>query len=208
MSEAGTDAARDSLATLLARVEQNRERRCQELLRQGREDAEAVVSEAFRNNRAELHQAIQEERDRLVERLRSRQAQLETQRRLRRHRAVNQTLDQGYDRLEEALRQRWEESRARGEWVAAALGQARQFLSGDHWVIEHPPDWDPAETPEPPEGITLETRAEAQLPAGLRIRSGKAWVDATPAGLLRDSERVKSWLLAEIEALRRQEGTP
>lgn len=205
MREAGPAPSRDSLAALLARVQENRESRCRELLRQAREDAEAMVGEAFRRNRAELHRAIQQERDRMEERLRSRRAQLETQRRLHRHRQVNELLEQGFERLEETLRQRWREKEARAQWIAAALAQAREFLNAGHWVLEHPPGWDPDEAPDPPEGVTLEARADDELRAGLRIRAGNARVDATPAGLLRDSERVKSWLLAEVEALRRQE---
>ena len=141
----------------------------------------------------------------MAARLRSRRAQLETQRRLHRHRQVNQILEEGYARLEDTLRQRWHESEARTEWVAAALAQARDVLIAGHWVLEHPPGWDPNEAPPPPEGVTLEARADDELPAGLRICAGNARVDASPAGLLRDSERVKSWLLAEIEALRRKE---
>jgi stress-induced morphogen len=205
MSEAEPDTSRDSLAALLARVQENRESRCRELLRQAREDAESEVREAYRRNRAELHRAIQQERDRMEERLRSRHAHLETQRRLQRHRRVNDILEQGFERLERTLRQRWEESAARAEWVAAAMSQARDFLTAGHWILEHPPGWDPDEAPDPPEGITLEARADDDLRTGLRIRAGNARVDATPGGLLRDSERVKSWLLAEIQALQRQE---
>jgi hypothetical protein len=51
-------------------------------------------------------------------------------------------------------------------------------------------------------GPVLDIRRVAGLGAGLRIRCGRACVDATVPGLLASRERIESELLAEMERAR------
>ena len=56
-------------------------------------------------------------------------------------------------------------------------------------------------------GRAIELRPVQALGAGLRIRVGRACMDATVAGLLSSRERVEAELLAELERLlERQQG--
>ena len=82
------------------------------------------------------------------------------------------------------------------------------------WTIRHPPDLDPAELPDGLDGasapgpgqVVLASEADPDIRTGVRIQCGGAELDATPAGLLVDGERIRSWLLATIERRRRTEG--
>lgn len=207
MTAEGPSQARDPLQTLLDRVEGERERRCREILDQARTEADRIRAEAYRQARDRFHEAAETDRQRVAERLRSARAEQETRRRQRRHQRINADLAEAWGLIGDALERRWRDPEARKQWMAAALRQAGDFLPGGTWQVEHPPDLDPAEIPVDradtvdPGEITLEPRRRPELTAGLRIRRDGAVVDATPAGLLADGSRVRSWLLAEVREL-------
>jgi len=200
------------LATLLARVEQDRERRCREILQAARQQADALRAEAYGQGRRRLHEAVREERHRVEHALDSARAEQETRQRHRRHRRVNAALERVWPMLEQALAERWRTADGRRQWLDGALEEARRFLPRGTWTVHHPRDLEPGEIDAgraglEPEQVSLETAPEDGLDTGVRIVCGDAEVDATPRGLLADRERVRSWLLAAVAA-HRQEAAP
>lgn len=210
MSAPPPGTGEDPLQVLLDRVERDREERCREILEAARSEADRIRAQAYAEGRQRLHRTVTEERRRVQERLRSARAERETRERRQRHRQVNAALERAWQLLEGALEDRWADPRGREEWVRGALEQAERFLPPGTWTLEHPEGLDPETLPEAlavPERITLETRADPGLAAGIRIRCGAAEVDASPSGLLADRERIRSRLLAAIEEQRaREEG--
>lgn len=202
------------LEVLLQRVEHDREQRCREILEAARSDASTMRAETHAQARRRVHQVIVDERRRAQERLNSARAEQDTRQRHQRHQRINATLERGWALLEEALDRRWQTTEARRSWILAALAQAQAFLPPGTWTIRHPPDLDPAELPNGLDGanapgpgqVTLATETDPAIRIGVRIQCGGAELDATPAGLLVDAERIRSWLLAVIERRRQPEG--
>ncbi|MEF8792456.1 hypothetical protein [Thiohalorhabdus sp.] len=195
----------DPLQTLLARVERDREERCREILQAARDEADAIRQEAYSRARQRLHRTVETERQRVRRRLRSVEAEQATHVRQRRHQRISNSLEKAWNRLEEALHKRWSNPQGREEWVRGALEQARHFLPPGTWTLTHPSSQDPEDLASDltamvdPDQVTLETEPSSGLSAGIRIRCGETEMDATPAGLMVDRERVRSWLLASIQ---------
>jgi hypothetical protein len=214
MSQDARNGDTSPLAMLLQRVERDREQRCRELLEAARSDASTMRAEAHAQARRRVHQVITEERRRVADRLNSVRAEQETRQRQQRHRRINAALERGWELLEAALEHRWQSAEGRRAWIAGALAQAEHFLPPGTWTLRHPPELARSELPaaldrsgDPGPGqVTLASQADPDLTAGVRIQCGGAELDATPAGLLVDSERIRAWLLAAIEEHRRTGG--
>lgn len=208
MSQPGGGSAGDPLQVLLERVERDREERCREILQGARSEAEAMRAQAYAQARRRLHQAVRDERQRLREQLESARATQETRQRQAYHEQSNTALAKAWELLEQALENRWRTPEGRREWLVGALEQAERFLPPGTWTIAHPPELASDELPTDldttlgPDQVTLATEADPALNAGIRIRCGGAELDATPAGLLADPKRVRSWLLATLAAHR------
>lgn len=211
MSQPAAGGEGDPLQILLDRVERDREERCREILQAARSEAEAVRAEAYAQARSRLHRAASDERERVREGLESARAARETRQRQARHQRTNAVLARAWELLEQALARRWQDPEGRRQWLRGALEQAGQFLPPGTWTITHPPGLDPGELPSDPESlpggdqVTLAPEADPAIGAGIRIRCGRAELDATPAGLLTDRERVRAWLLATVAPQRREE---
>lgn len=200
------------LRSLTELVEAYRDERCEAILDQARAQRERYLQQAYSEARERMHSAIEEERARARREIRAAEAHLQTRRRQRRHETALELLHQGWERLREALGERWRDQTARAEWLAALTDQACERLPTGKWAVEHPAGWDPAE------GADLKTRAEARcgeppefrtddrISGGLRIRAAGAVLDGTVEGVLGDRAAIEGELLAELHRLLAERG--
>lgn len=198
---------RESLDALLAHVDQQCRARCEEI--SGRASAEAEkVRKTARDRAAELLNEVRErERRNLDEQLRVERARQHSrirQRELAERRAM---AEKGLELVREALVKLWNsDDRARASWLERALTDARAVLAADRWQLRHPEAWSPDEAAASavervaPE-IELDWKPDPALTEGFVVGAGKAWVDATPAGLTARGDRIAGVLLAQLPAM-------
>lgn len=214
MSEPGSvlDA---QVQTLLALVEQHRERHCARIAAEAQQQREAILRQAHHDARQRMREAIRSERLRTREKLEATAAQLQTRERQQQHKSALLMLHRGWELLGDAVLRRWKAAPQRREWMCALIKLALERLPPRPWVIEHPPGWDPEECAELRAameqhcGAAPQLRADGQLHAGLRICADGACLDGTLEGLLADREAIEAQLLAQLnDLLRSGERTP
>lgn len=192
---------------LLKLVEQNRERRCTEILEQAGRQAEDIVRQAYRNARTRLHQAVEDERQRTRQRLATARAELLSRHRQHWHRLARELLDAAWQRLEPALERRWQEDSSRAQWVDSLVTQALERMPAGTWHIAHPPDWDEREREDVVTRVTEQDgeppvfEADSTIRAGLRITTDGVCLDGTCQGLLRDRASIEARLIHELRPL-------
>lgn len=199
--EAQTDA-------LLRRVAREQETRSRHARESAEEQARVILERAWAEARARLRQAVLEERRSIEQTLADRRAALETAERQRSQSALRAALDEAWQALPAALAAEWSRVDARRRWCRAACSSAASVLDptrGCRLEIDADADAGIEEVAlaalsswsgEPPVVERI-----AGLGPGLRIRCGRACLDATVPGLLASRERVESELLAEMERL-------
>jgi len=114
--------------------------------------------------------------------------------------------EQGLGFVREQLVVLWNSGdRARAGWLARTLTDARAVLAGDRWRLRHPEDWSPDGASSVVErvapGVVIDWQPDTALSEGFVVGAGKAWVDATPAGLTARGERIAGVLLAQLPGL-------
>lgn len=197
----------EQVQELLKLVEQNRERRCNEILEQARLRTEDIVRQAYRSARTRLHQAIEDERRRTRERLATARAELLSGHRRRWHRLARELLDAAWQHLEPALEGRWQQDSSRAQWVDSLVTEALERLSAGTWHIAHPPDWSEREQQGLINRVTEHCGgpplldADSGIRAGLRIATDGVCLDGTCQGLLRDRAAIEARLLHELRPL-------
>lgn len=191
---------------LLRRLSREQEMRT----RHAREDADGQAREIVRRARSEararVHQAVLETRREVEQAVARRKAAIDTRER-RAHQAVlRRLLEDAWRRLPAALEARWADPAARAQWCRSACAQARRsLLHTGHLRVELDPRWRGeidrvvAEAFPEAERAALEVVPVEGLGAGLRVRGGRACVDATVPGLVAARERVAAELLAEVD---------
>jgi hypothetical protein len=199
--EAQTDA-------LLRRVAREQETRCRQARESAAEQARTIVDRAWDEARARLRQAVMEERRSIEQTLADRRAAHETTARRRSQSSLRAVIDEAWRSLPAALGSAWLSADARARWCRAACSAAMAALDPARGcALEIDP-----EAAGDVEALALESlgtwagaRAGVErvpgLGPGLRIRCGRACVDATVPGLLASRERIESELLAEMERL-------
>jgi hypothetical protein len=199
------DAQTDAL---LRRVAREQETRCRQARDSAAEQARVIVERAWAEARGRLRQAVEEERRSMEQMLADRRAAHETAARRRSQSSLRAVMDEAWGELPAALESAWRRPDARERWCKAACAAAVAAL--DHaqgCVLELDSDAvrDVADTALAALAGWTTVPAELQrvpdLGPGLRIRCGRACVDATLPGLLASRERIESDLLAEIERL-------
>lgn len=199
---------------LLRRVAREQESRCRRARDAAEEQARSIVARAWEEARARLRAAVDEERRAIDKALADRRAALETVERRKEQSLLRELLDEAWRDLPGALEAMWQQEDGRRDWCEAACELAAQVLhTGSAPQVEVD-----AAAPADVEGFVvgglgpapdraIEWRRVRALGAGLRIRVGRACLDATVAGLLSSRERVEAELLAELERLlERQDG--
>jgi hypothetical protein len=193
---------------LLRRLSRDQESQCRRTREAAEQQARSIVARAWEEARARLRQAVEEERRAVDKAIADRKAALETVQRHGQQAVLRELMDAAWVELPAVLEAVWNDDERRSRWCAAACDvAARSLHGGTRFVV----DMDAA-TPQQDmdrvraallerAGNEVEVRAVPALGAGLRIRSGRACVDATVPGLLASRERVESELLAELERL-------
>jgi hypothetical protein len=192
---------------LLALVEGDRAAQCDAILAEARGRARALLDDARADALARVREVFAEERHRAHETMAAARAKLQTRRRLHDQHRTAALLALAWQRLPDALRERWRDDAARARWIDAILAVALQVLPRTQWRIVHGPDW--------PEGErkAILSRVAPQLDAapafdnddgivaGLRIAAGGNVVDGTLAGLVDDRAEVGARMLRHLEQL-------
>jgi hypothetical protein len=190
------------LQELLEVVDQDRDKRCAELMDQADADSDRIIRQAWQKTRARLRHEVLRAREEYRRHLLLEQASNEVRRRQARESADRAWLEQAWQPLQEALARRWQTPEGRSLWVEALTRQARERLVHSDWQIQHPSDWPEAERRQLATRLQTELGkapgflADPALPAGIRVRAGDTVVDGSCAGLLRDRTHIEALLLA------------
>ena len=193
----------DALAALMAYVAQVRDHQLGHIREAAANECKALLGAARARAREQIRQALREIRADADAQIAVAQAAMQAQLRRRRQALTLAALADVERRVREGLLARWREPAAQRRWVAMALAEAARALPAGAWILEHPPGMAAlAPAMELPAKVTLETRADAALAAGVRIRCGDATLDATLEGLLRAPERLAAQWLGELERRR------
>lgn len=210
MSSKSTEPRDSRVQHLLQVVEENRDKRCNAMLDEAKENARDIVRQARRKARRHMHESVMAIRDSARQQLASAEASRKTHLRLQRHKADKQLLERAWQPLVDSLLQRWQAPEDRQLWINGLLGQASAMLVNRQWHIEHPADWPDNER------NALEARLSRELGhspafqvhddirAGLRICAGSTCVDGTLDGLLESRSRVEARMLAALDTCRRE----
>jgi hypothetical protein len=198
-------AQTEALLRRVAREQETRSRRAREA---AEEQARSIVARAWEEARARLRQAVDEERRSIARALADRRAALETVARQREQAVLRQLMDEAWRGLPAALEAAWRSEAGRRDWCVAACALAARALDPERgFTVEIDPSAPRhlseivGQALQGANGRQVEWREVPALGTGLRIRCGRACVDATVGGLLSSRERIESELLAEIERL-------
>lgn len=192
----------ERMRQLLEVVEQERERRCADIMQQADQQARQLLKQARAKARERLHGEIVRARRKYGHQAVLQEASQAARQRQARFRADRAWLNQAWAHLRTALEQRWQDQAARAEWVESLIASARARLVESAWQIEHPRDWSEDER-ESLAAALRESLGQAPqfsvddaLSAGMRIRAGATLVDGSCDGLMRDRVHIEALLLA------------
>ncbi|HVP32181.1 MAG TPA: hypothetical protein VMT09_00905 [Steroidobacteraceae bacterium] len=195
------------IEAMLERVNQHRERHAGEIRTRAAAQSLEIVRGARTEARESLHRAVARERARMVQGLRQAEARAELESRRRAQLETRTLLRHMWEKVAAVLESRWRSDAGRSAWIQAAIAEAAQLLAGQSWRIEHAAgvsadDRSGAESRGLAGGAgAIEWQLDAQLRAGLRVRSPGACLDATAAGLLARREEVEAAFLSEYLGL-------
>ena len=197
--EAQTDA-------LLRRVAREQETRCRHARESAGEQARTILERAWDEARSRLRQAVEDERRSIEQTLADRRAAHETTARRRSQTSLRAVMDEAWQALPAALASAWLATDARQRWCTAACSAAMAALDPARGCSV---EVDSDAAPDVQDvtlaalgawaGTAVAVVRVAGIGPGLRIRCGRACVDATVPGLLATRERIESELLAEME---------
>lgn len=196
---------RGNTEALLALIEQDRVRRCDELTTKAELEAAQTLREARAQARARVLDALAQERYRLQDCHTSCEAALATETRLHEQRRFRTLLDLARQRLPQALADRWANAAGRSTWLKHVIDCARAALPVGPWLIAHAPGWPETERATlaaslTDAGITATFREDGALAAGLEIRAAGNRIDGTAQGLMDDAGEIGALLLDAIAA--------
>ena len=189
---------------LLHRLEREQGLRTRRAQEDAAEQARDIARRARSEARARVHQAVLDTRREIESAIARRTAAIETRRRSARQATLRRLLDDAWQRLPAALEARWEQPDARATWCRSACAQAtRSLLRTERVVVELDPRWRDELAPVAQAALraggVIEVEAVDGLGVGLRLRGGRACIDATVRGLVAARERVAAELLAEAD---------
>jgi len=192
---------------LLVLVEDDRIAQREAILDEARGRASALVGEAHADALARMREAFAEERRRAHECVAAAQAKLATRRRLHEQHRTATMLSLGWQRLPDALRERWQDPELRGVWIGAIRAVASRVLPHTQWRIAHGADWPAVERQALGARVAPDLDAAPMfvaddgIVAGLRIAAGGNVVDGTLHGLVNDRGEIGAQLLRQLEQL-------
>ena len=193
------------MQALLDLVDDDQRAQCGAILTEAQARAAALRAQARAIARTRIRDAFADERRRAHERVASATARLQTRRRLHAQQRAATLLAQGWQRLPQVLRERWQDADRRRQWVDAAVAAALAALPHRQWQVTHAPDWPEADRQvfvarlRAQLDASPQCNADAHIAAGLKIDAGGNVVDATLTGLLCDRADVGARLLRQLE---------
>jgi hypothetical protein len=190
---------------LLALIEEDRARRCEEIEAEAARVATQLLGEARAAALGRVREALVHERRRLRDGLAAIDAALATEVRLRDQRGFRALLDRTWERLPAVLAARWADAAQRSDWVHHVIGAARAALPVGEWTIAHGPGWPLPEREALAEslerlGITAAFVERPAFGPGLEVRCHGNRVDGTASGLTSDAGEVGARLLECLAA--------
>jgi F0F1-type ATP synthase membrane subunit b/b' len=201
-AETVLEAQTVALLRRLAREQEMRTRRARD---EAAEQSREIVRRARSEARARVHEAVLQTRRDIELAIARRKAAIDTRERRARQAMLRRLLDDAWQRLPAALEARWSDREARRAWCRSACARAADaLLDTGRRTVEIDPRWI-----EELGGIARAALADtagevdvtpvAGLGPGLRIRGGRACLDATIAGLLAARDRIAAEVHAEID---------
>ena len=190
---------------LLRRLSREQEMRTRRARDEAAEQSREIVRRARAEARTRVHEAALETRRDIELSIARRKAAIDTRERRARQAMLRKLLDDAWQRLPVALAGRWSDSEARRAWCRSACAQAADsLLDSGRRTVELDPRWleelgDVARAALTGSAGSVDVVPVASLGPGLRIRGGRACVDATVGGLLASRERIAAEAHAEID---------
>lgn len=192
----------DQESALLQLVEEDRARRCGEILAAARAQAGELRRQAHRAACERVRAALADARERAQRQVAAAAAQLQTRQRLAHQDRAARMLDAALAALPAALMVRWQQATTRRQWLDFAMQQAAQLLPRAQWRIEHAHGLTPSDIGSASAWADRSEWSESPgLGAGLRIHSNGNCVDASLQGLRADREALASRLQQAWETL-------
>jgi len=186
---------------LLRLVEDYREQECRRILASAQEEASELRRRAFAKQRAYLHSRVLAERSRIRDSIQGARAERATRQRWTSERRSLELLESAWPLVRERLLARWQVPEQRRHWTSTCLHRALVLLPHGPWIVRHAPQWPDEERRDALMELTEVLgqapgiRCESGIAAGLIVESGKALLDASLEGLLRDRTRLEARLL-------------
>ena len=149
---------------LLRLVEEDRARRCAEILSAAATQAAELRRAAHREARERMRAALLDARERAQRQIAAAAAQWQTRQRLAQQASAAHMLEQAFALLPVALLERWKQVATRRQWLDFAMQQAAQLLPRALWRIEYAP------------GLTPDDIGSASAWAETAIGSTSKWV--------------------------------
>jgi hypothetical protein len=184
---------------LVAEIERQRDVQVKALLAAADTDAQALTAQAQDKARRERQRAAATLRNDARHQLRQLQASLEGEARRAASDQARQALARALPRLAPALAARWRDGPARQGWCTATADMAAARLQPGARTLRHPAEMPADEVAALASALQAQAEADPTLDAGLHVSADGAWVDATPAALLADADRVAALLRAALE---------
>ena len=198
--------------SLIDEIKAKTQMRSRDILAEAGVEAATILKTTHLDARARLREAVRRLRKSRETSLSREKARLALERSLRHQKEDTQLLARGLPLVKNGMRRRWDDTSARQIWIARALEIASTFLVAGNWQIHLPLTIQEDEFNricsgvDIADGITLDLVSDPEIKTGLRIEMDGAVVDATLAGLLADTETIKSMLLAETGSINSKHG--
>lgn len=202
------------LQHLLEVVDRRREEQCENVINEAQTQARQIVKQAWRDARIHAHEDLTELRGQIRKQRAYADAQQHTRQRQLRQQVEQALIDSGWQQLQDALQQLWDDTDTRKRWVNDLILKASGTLIDAHWSIEHPADWPGQECLDLKARLSNEFECfptfepQRAITAGLRITAGGACVDGSNNGLLQGRTRIEAMLLARIRKHMATESEP
>ena len=189
----------DALISQLKKVQEGSIRT---LEREARDWSRKRLQDARHQALLQFRKAAAMERERFSREISAAEAAISAEGRSRHQQHLCAMVQAVIDRLPAALVQRWKSPSHRSQWIQAALNNAARRLGNGSWLIRFAPGAEDDELPGEFDGTGIQWTPDPGLQAGLVIEKGGARLDASIKGLLADTSRVQSHVLALLGEVR------
>ena len=202
--EADSQEQAETVEHLLGIVVENREKRCEQLRENARQQASKIVQQAHSKSRARMHRHVIALREKQSQRVSSAVARNQTLLRQQRQKEDRAIADRAWPLLREAMQALWGRADTRRKWLEAVITNAAARLLHSDLRIEHPAELSEHELGWMKQqidssGKQAELQVSEDIEAGVRIVAQGTVIDATLDGLLKQNTTIEAMLIARIK---------